>query len=123
MHIIRRIVRAASPPKRWINAGAVGYYGDRDSEPLTEEAPERIKRIGRFDIEFVEQPTPPGDIAGLRRVHERSDLPIVADEAAVRLGDVDRLAGACDGINVKLAKCGGIIALAVDDNASFECAC
>ena len=73
-----------------------------------EEAPEHIKRIVRFDIEFVEQPTPPGDIDGLRRVRERSELPIVADEAAVRLADVDRLVGACDGINVKLQKSGGV---------------
>jgi L-alanine-DL-glutamate epimerase-like enolase superfamily enzyme len=72
------------------------------------EAPARIERIARFDIEFVEQPTPTDDIEGLRYVRERSALPIVADEAAVRLPDVDRLAGACDGINVKLQKCGGI---------------
>ncbi len=73
-----------------------------------EEAPGRIERITRYDIEFVEQPTPPADIEGLRRVKERSALPIVADEAAVRVHDVDRLAGACDGINVKLQKSGGI---------------
>ena len=72
------------------------------------DAPARIERIAKFDIEFVEQPTPTGDVDGLRYVRERSALPIVADEAAVRLPDVDRLAGACDGINVKLQKCGGI---------------
>jgi L-alanine-DL-glutamate epimerase-like enolase superfamily enzyme len=73
-----------------------------------QEAPARIERIVRFGIEFVEQPVPPEDIDGLRYVRERSPLPIVADEAAVRLPDVDRLAGACDGINVKLQKCGGV---------------
>jgi len=73
-----------------------------------DEAPTRIERIVPFDIEFVEQPVPPDDIEGLRHVRERSPLPIVADEAAVRLADVDRLAAACDGINVKLQKCGGI---------------
>lgn len=72
------------------------------------EAPARIERIAPFGIEFVEQPTPPEDVAGLAQVRARSALPIVADEAAVRLADVDRLAGACDGINVKLQKCGGI---------------
>lgn len=73
-----------------------------------EEAFSRIERIAQFGIEFVEQPVPPADVDGLRRVRERSPLPIVADEAAVRRADVDRLAGACDGINVKLQKCGGI---------------
>jgi L-alanine-DL-glutamate epimerase-like enolase superfamily enzyme len=37
-------------------------------------------------------------------------LPIVADEAAVRASDVAGLVGACDGINVKLQKCGGVAA-------------
>jgi L-alanine-DL-glutamate epimerase-like enolase superfamily enzyme len=73
-----------------------------------QEAPARIERIARFGIEFVEQPVAPEDIDGLRHVREHSPLPIVADEAAVRFADVDRLAGACDGINVKLQKCGGI---------------
>jgi L-Ala-D/L-Glu epimerase / N-acetyl-D-glutamate racemase len=73
-----------------------------------QEAPGRIERIAQFGLEFVEQPVAPQDIEGLRHVREHSSLPIVADEAAVRLADVDRLAGACDGINVKLQKCGGI---------------
>ena len=73
-----------------------------------DEAPDRIRRIERYRIEFVEQPIRADDIDGLRRVRERSALPIVADEAAVRLNDVERLAGACDGINVKLQKCGGV---------------
>ncbi|MEK7864000.1 MAG: enolase C-terminal domain-like protein, partial [Chloroflexota bacterium] len=73
-----------------------------------EEAPARIAAIVRYGIEFVEQPTPPEDIDGLRHVRERSDIPIVADEAAVRVRDVERLASACDGINVKLQKSGGV---------------
>ncbi len=73
-----------------------------------QEAPARIERIAPFGIEFVEQPVPPADVEGLRYVRERSEVPIVADEAAVRLADVGRLAGACDGINVKLQKCGGV---------------
>ena len=73
-----------------------------------QEAPSRIAKIASYGIEFVEQPTPPQDIEGLRYVREHSDLPIVADEAAVRVHDVDRLATACDGINVKLQKSGGL---------------
>ena len=73
-----------------------------------QEAPGRIERIAQYGVEFVEQPVAPQDIDGLRHVREHSSIPIVADEAAVRLTDVDRLADACDGINVKLQKCGGI---------------
>jgi len=74
------------------------------------EAPGRIAALVPFDLEFVEQPIDPKDIEGLRRVRASSPLPIVADEAAVRASDVPRLIGACDGINVKLQKCGGIAA-------------
>ena len=43
-------------------------------------------------------------------MHERSELPIVVDEAVVTVGDVAIVADACDGINVKLQKCGGVAA-------------
>lgn len=81
---------------------------DPNAAWTAEEAPGRIERIVRHRLEFVEQPIRADDIDGLRYVRDRSPLPIVADEAAVRLADVDRLAGACDGINVKLQKCGGV---------------
>ena len=75
-----------------------------------EEAPNRISRLVPYGIEFVEQPIAPDDIEGLRAVHARSELPIVVDEAVVGVGDVATVAGACEGINVKLQKCGGVAA-------------
>ena len=83
---------------------------DPNAAWTADEAPERIARIAPFGIEFVEQPIAPDDLEGLARVRERSPLPIVVDEAAVRASDVERLADRCDGINVKLQKCGGILA-------------
>ena len=61
-----------------------------------------------YDVEFVEQPVAAHDIEGLRFVRERSPLPIIADESCLVASDVPRLAGAVDGINLKLAKCGGL---------------
>ena len=61
-----------------------------------------------YDVEFVEQPVAAHDIDGLRFVRERSPLPIFADESCLVATDVPRLAGAVDGINLKLAKCGGL---------------
>src|SRR5207247_9845543 len=75
-----------------------------------DEAPARIAALVRFNLEFVEQPVDPEDIDGLRRVREASPLPIVADEAAIRASDVPPLVAACDGITVKLQKCGGVAA-------------
>ena len=61
-----------------------------------------------YDVEFVEQPVAAQDIDGLRFVRERSPLPIIADESCLVATDIPRLAGAVDGINLKLAKCGGL---------------
>ena len=93
---------------------------DPNAAWTADEAPGRIARLVPFGIEFVEQPIAPDDIAGLRRVRERSELPIVVDEAAVRAADVPRLAGACDGINVKLQKCGGVAAARAMITAAHE---
>ncbi|AIE86561.1 TIGR01777 family oxidoreductase [Fimbriimonas ginsengisoli] len=36
--ICHAIMQAARPPERWINASAVGYYGDRGREPMDERS-------------------------------------------------------------------------------------
>jgi L-alanine-DL-glutamate epimerase-like enolase superfamily enzyme len=59
-------------------------------------------------VEFVEQPVAAHDLDGLRYVRERSALPVIADESCVTAGDIPRLIGAVDGINIKLSKCGGL---------------
>ena len=60
------------------------------------------------DVEFLEQPVAAHDIDGLRFVRERSALPIIADESCLVATDIPRLAGAVDGVNIKLAKCGSL---------------
>lgn len=56
---------------------------------------------------FVEQPMAKENIDDAAWLTERSPLPIIADEAVKRLGDVASLKGAYDGINIKLMKsCG-----------------
>lgn len=67
-----------------------------------------VPLLQELGVEFVEQPLPPGDIDGLRFVRERSSLPIIADESCLVSGDIPKLAGVVDGINIKLAKCGGL---------------
>jgi L-Ala-D/L-Glu epimerase len=67
-----------------------------------------IEQLARFDLQFVEQPLAPGDPDDLRWLRQHSPLPIFADESCVTAAEVHRLAGAVDGIVVKLAKCGGL---------------
>jgi L-alanine-DL-glutamate epimerase-like enolase superfamily enzyme len=82
--------------------------------------PEAIRRIPRLDeaaggLVLVEQPIAYDDVAGLRRVREAVAPPILADEACFGPRDVARLARAeaCDIVNIKLGKTGGL-ARAVD---------
>jgi o-succinylbenzoate synthase len=61
-------------------------------------------------VEFIEQPLPKYAHADdFRLVREQSPLPIFADESICRANDVVRLAGAIDGVVVKLAKTGGLL--------------
>ena len=58
-------------------------------------------------MELIEQPFPAHRLDQLRWLQERSELPLVADESAVTIRDLDGLVGVVAGVNVKLAKCGG----------------
>ena len=61
-------------------------------------------------VELVEQPVAAGDVEGLARVTAAVSLPIMADEAVWSAADAHRLieARACDLLNIKLAKTGGL---------------
>jgi L-alanine-DL-glutamate epimerase-like enolase superfamily enzyme len=72
------------------------------------EAVRAVEALAPYGIELVEQPVAAHDLDGLRLVRERSPIPIFADESCVTPEDVPRLAGCVDGINIKLAKCGGL---------------
>jgi L-alanine-DL-glutamate epimerase-like enolase superfamily enzyme len=69
----------------------------------------RIQQLG-LNIEFVEQPVRASDIDGLARVTAASALPIMADEAVFSPADALVLLQkhACDYINIKLMKTGGL---------------
>jgi L-alanine-DL-glutamate epimerase-like enolase superfamily enzyme len=64
--------------------------------------------LERLGVELIEQPFPARRLDQLRWLQERSSLPIVADESCVFAEDLEGLVGVVDGVNVKLAKCGGI---------------
>jgi L-alanine-DL-glutamate epimerase-like enolase superfamily enzyme len=59
-------------------------------------------------VELIEQPFPARAYRDLGWLQERSALPIVADESCVLPEDLEALRDVVAGINVKLAKCGGI---------------
>jgi L-alanine-DL-glutamate epimerase-like enolase superfamily enzyme len=73
-----------------------------------EAALERLEWLAKIGVELVEQPLPADRIEETRALRRRSPIPFYADESVHRAADIPRLAGAFDGINVKLMKCGGI---------------
>jgi L-alanine-DL-glutamate epimerase-like enolase superfamily enzyme len=74
----------------------------------TEEALDKIQQLKEYEIEFVEQPIDPKDKAGLKKIKEKAELPIIIDEQLMTSKDIPDFVGLCDGINIKIAKCGGI---------------
>lgn len=67
-----------------------------------------LRELERYEIELCEQPVPAGRPEQLRAIRERVRIPIVVDEDALVAADLPPLYGCVDGINVKLAKTGGI---------------
>ncbi len=73
-----------------------------------EQGARLVPELIRLGVELIEQPFPAHRLDQLAWLQERSALPIVADESAVSILDLDGLRGVVAGVNVKLAKCGGI---------------
>jgi L-Ala-D/L-Glu epimerase len=72
-----------------------------------DEALEALPQLAELGVEYCEQPLRAGDEAG-RTLKERSPIPIYVDEDCHRLDDVAACAEIAHGINIKLAKSGGI---------------
>jgi L-alanine-DL-glutamate epimerase-like enolase superfamily enzyme len=67
-----------------------------------------VPELVRLGVELIEQPFKAHRLDQTRWLQERSPLPIVVDESSVTIDDLGGLVGVCAGVNVKLAKCGGI---------------
>ncbi|HYO82659.1 MAG TPA: dipeptide epimerase [Bryobacteraceae bacterium] len=74
-----------------------------------EEAVRKINWLESLGAEFIEQPLPAGREEEMRWVRSRVHIPVLADEACLRAEDVPKIAGAYDGVVVKLDKTGGIV--------------
>ena len=68
---------------------------------------EALELLPQMDLQYCEQPLPAGDPDG-PELKRRSPLPIYVDEDCHTLADVAACAERAHGINIKLAKSGGI---------------
>jgi L-alanine-DL-glutamate epimerase-like enolase superfamily enzyme len=64
--------------------------------------------LEEFGVTVLEQPLPPEDLDGLAAVTAQAEIPVIADESCKTVADIPPLIGKVDGINIKLAKCGGL---------------
>jgi L-alanine-DL-glutamate epimerase-like enolase superfamily enzyme len=86
-----------------------------------------LGKVHGLDVEYCEQPVQHWNLEALRRIHDRSPVPIVADEAVFDHHDAFRVLSvdACDYVNLKLSKSGGVRAgqkaAAVVDAAGKSC--
>jgi L-alanine-DL-glutamate epimerase-like enolase superfamily enzyme len=121
--VAERAVRAARFPALKIKCGGPEDLATLEAVRAVYDGPIRVDantgwqpddalallpELERLGVELIEQPFPARRLDQLRRLQERSSLPIVADESAVTIADIDGLVGVVAGVNVKLAKCGGV---------------
>ena len=70
-----------------------------------------LQEIGKYNIQFCEQPMRYWDDDKLPALRKLSPVKIMADESVFDHHDAERLikAGACDYVNIKFSKSGGIL--------------
>lgn len=73
----------------------------------------RLPELVDLGVVLIEQPLEADDFEGMTKLKKamkkkQIDIPIFADESWKTEDDLDRCVGLFDGINVKLAKCGGL---------------
>lgn len=95
-----KAVRAAVPDARLVVDANEGWTGSRLQE--------RLVMAADLGIQMVEQPVPEAEDHVLLNVEHT--VPICADEACRDTGDLERLVGRYDMINIKLDKTGGVSA-------------
>ena len=99
----RDIERVAAVREVWQGAIRV----DVNEYWTLDEALESLPRLKELGVDYCEQPLPAGDPAGAE-LKARSPLPLFVDEDCHTLEDVAGCAERAHGINIKLAKSGGI---------------
>jgi L-alanine-DL-glutamate epimerase-like enolase superfamily enzyme len=80
-------IRASAGPAPRLRLDANGAWD-------VARACEAIARLKQWDIEWIEQPVPPGDPAALATVRRETGIPVAADESIVDEASLDALVAA-----------------------------
>ncbi len=94
-------VRAAVGPLVKLRVDANQGYSSHEALPI-------LRRMEKYDLEYIEQPVPRWDLDGMARLTAALDTPISADESVFSVQDAMTLIkhGAADVFNVEPAKVG-----------------
>jgi L-alanine-DL-glutamate epimerase-like enolase superfamily enzyme len=100
-----RLMRERLGPQVRLRVDANTAWSPAEAERFAHETAE-------CGLEMIEQPLAVGEWDALRKLRERAAAPIFLDEDIRTIEDVRRAAEtqAADGVNVKLSRCGGLIA-------------
>jgi L-alanine-DL-glutamate epimerase-like enolase superfamily enzyme len=97
--IVRTVRRAA--PSKLLRADANAAWD-------VARAVEMTRFLADHGCELIEQPLARDDLDGFRTLLPQSPIPVIADESCRTASDIAMLDGVVHGINIKLAKCGGL---------------
>lgn len=87
---------------------AVKIRVDANGGWSVDDARSIIGWLAENGCDYVEQPLLEGEEAGMAELMAVRTIPLFLDESCHFCADVPALAGLCDGVNVKLMKCGGL---------------
>lgn len=73
-----------------------------------DETIENSAAFESLNVEFIEQPLRNEDLQDMERIYAQISLPLMADESCIEEDDIQKCVGKFDGVNIKLAKCGGL---------------
>ena len=74
-----------------------------------EQAIREIQWLAGQNVELIEQPMPAQNVEDMIWLKARSPLPLIADEAFSKPGDLPAVSQAYHGVNIKLTKTGGTL--------------
>jgi len=81
---------------------------DANCSWLRDDAFPLAVELHKSGVEFIEQPFKSDHYMETGALRSKSPIPIIADESCRTIEDIEKCAGNFDGINIKLAKCGGL---------------
>ncbi|MCP3902394.1 MAG: hypothetical protein GY715_02065 [Planctomycetes bacterium] len=104
-------VAEARTARRWLGRRC-SIRADANMAWTADEALDAMAKLAEVGIRSFEQPIPADDLDGLARLVRESGLGVMADESLSDRASLAELIErrACTAVNVRISKCGGIIA-------------